>query len=57
MSNSIETAIAIAVFGPIAIGIAIAKAIFQLLILLLILLNEFLNTDEDNPKTMWSETV
>ena len=36
MSNSIETAIAIAFFGTIAI--AIAKAIFQLLLLLLILL-------------------
>ena len=32
MSNSIETAIAIAIFGTIAIGIAIAKAIFQLLL-------------------------
>ena len=41
MSNSIETAIAIAFFGTIAIGIAIAKAIFQLL--LLILLREFFN--------------
>ena len=41
MSNSIETAIAIAIFGTIAIGIAIAKAIFQLL--LLILLREFSN--------------
>ena len=41
MSNSIETAIAIAFFGTIAIGIAIAKAIFQLL--LLILLREFSN--------------
>ena len=30
MSNSIETAIAIAIFGTIAIGIAIAKAILQL---------------------------
>ena len=39
MSNSIETAIAIAFFGTIAIDIAIAKAIFQLL--LLILLREF----------------
>ena len=29
MSNSIETAIAIAFFDTIAIGIAIAKAIFQ----------------------------
>ena len=43
MSNSIETAIAIAIFGTIAIGIAIAKAIFQLLLLLLILLREFSN--------------
>ena len=43
MSNSIETAIAIAFFGTIAIGIAIAKAIFQLLLLLLILLREFSN--------------
>ena len=43
MSNSIETAIAIAIFGNIAIGIAIAKAIFQLLLLLLILLREFSN--------------
>ena len=34
MSNSIETAIGIAIFGTIAIGIAIAKAIFQLLLLL-----------------------
>ena len=41
MSNSIESAIAIAFFGTIAIGIAIAKAIFQLL--LLILLREFSN--------------
>ena len=41
MSNSIETAIAIAIFGTIAIGIAIAKAIFQLLLLLL--LREFSN--------------
>ena len=41
MSNSIETSIAIAFFGTIAIGIAIAKAIFQLL--LLILLREFSN--------------
>ena len=32
MSDSIETAIAIVVFGTIAIGIAIAKAIFQLLL-------------------------
>ena len=39
MSNSIETAIAIAFFGTIAIGIAIAKAIFQLLLLL----REFFN--------------
>ena len=38
MSNSIETAIAIAFFGTIAIGIAFAKAIVQLLLLLLILL-------------------
>ena len=36
MSNSIETAIGIAVFGTIAIGIAIAKAIFQLLLLVLL---------------------
>ena len=36
LSNSIETAIAIAFFGTIAIGIAIAKAIFQLLLLLLL---------------------
>ena len=43
MSNSIETAIAIAIFGSIAIDIAIAKAIFQLLLLLLILLREFSN--------------
>ena len=43
MSNSIETAIAIAFFGTIAIDIAIAKAIFQLLLLLLILLREFSN--------------
>ena len=43
MSNSIETAFAIAIFGTIAIGIAIAKAIFQLLLLLLILLREFSN--------------
>ena len=43
MSNSIETAIAIAFFGTIAIGIAIAKAIFQLLLLLLILLREISN--------------
>ena len=42
-SNSIETAIAIAFFGTIAIGIAIAKTIFQLLLLLLILLREFSN--------------
>ena len=35
MSNSIETAIAIAFFGTIAIDIiAIAKAVFQLLLLL-----------------------
>ena len=40
MSNSIETAIAIAFFGTIAIGIAIAKAIFQLLLLLLLLLSK-----------------
>ena len=39
MSNSNETAIAIAIFGTIAI----AKAIFQLLLLLLILLREFSN--------------
>ena len=43
MSNSIETAIAIAFFDTIAIGIAIAKTIFQLLLLLLILLREFSN--------------
>ena len=43
MSNSIETAIGIAFFGTIAIGIAIAKAIFQLLLLILILLREFSN--------------
>ena len=41
MSNSIETAIAIAFFGTIAI--AIAKAIFQLLLLLLVLLRQSLN--------------
>ncbi len=41
MSNSIESAIAIAFFDTIAI--AIAKAIFQLLLLLLILLREFSN--------------
>ena len=43
MSNSIETAIAIAIFGTIAIGIA--KVIFQLLLLLLllVLLREFSN--------------
>ena len=41
MSNSIETAIAIAFFGTFAIGIGIAKAILQLLLLLLILLREF----------------
>ena len=41
--TSIETAIAIAFFGTIAIGIAIARAIFQLLLLLLILLREFFN--------------
>ena len=40
LSNSIETAIAIAFFGTIAIGIAIAKAIFQLLLLLLLLLSK-----------------
>ena len=40
MSNSIETAIAIAFFGTIAIDIAIAKAIFQLLLLLLVLLRQ-----------------
>ena len=42
MSNSIETAIAIAFFDTIAIGIAIdiaiAKGVFQLLLLLLVLL-------------------
>ena len=45
MSNSIETAIAIAFFGTIAIGIAIAiaKGVFQLLLLLLILLKQFSN--------------
>ena len=44
MNNSIETAIAIAFFGTIAIGIAaIAKAFFQLLLLLLVLLWEFSN--------------
>ena len=44
MSNSIETAIAIAIFGTIAIGIAIAiKAIFQLLLLLLVLLRQSQN--------------
>ena len=32
MSNSIENAIAIAIFGTIAIDIAIANAIFQLLL-------------------------
>ena len=37
MSNNIETAIAIALFDTIAIGIAIAKAIFQVLLLLLVL--------------------
>ena len=41
MSNSIETAIAIAFFGTIGIAIATAKAIFQLLLLLL--LREFFN--------------
>ena len=41
MSNSIETAISIAFFDTIAIGIGIAQAIFQLL--LLILLREFSN--------------
>ena len=54
MTNSIETAIAIAIFGTIAIGIAIAKAIFQLLLLL----GEFSNYCycywycQDNPKTI-----
>ena len=43
MSNSIETAFAIAIFGTIAIGIAIANAIFQLLLLLLILLRRSRN--------------
>ena len=43
MSNSIETAIAIAIFGTIAIGIAIAKTNSQLLILLLVLLRGFPN--------------
>ena len=38
MSNSIETAIAIAIFGTIAIGIAIAKDTSRLLLLVLLLL-------------------
>ena len=41
MSNNIETAIAIAFFGTIAINIA--KAIFQLLLLLLVLLRQSQN--------------
>ena len=43
MSNSIETAIAIAFFGTIAIDIALAKTVFRLLLLVLILLREFSN--------------
>ena len=39
MRNSIETAVAIAFFGTIAIDIAIAKAVFK--VLLLILLRKF----------------
>ena len=47
MSNSIETAIAIAFFGTIAIDIAIAKAIFKLLPLQLTLLLLLLNSMRD----------
>lgn len=43
MSNSIETAIAKAFFGTIAIDIAIAKVIFPLLLLLLVLLRQSQN--------------
>ena len=43
MINSIETTIAIAFFGSIAIAIAIDKAIFLLIDKLLLLLTEFSN--------------
>ena len=43
MINSIETTIAIAFFGPIAIAIAIGKAIFLLFDKLLLLLTGSLN--------------